>query len=272
MIDITTNTAKQRALVYIDRQMTIIENIFIVSILRGLTTQFNASARLVDRGSLDINQAVNDTGQLTYDALLINYKRIASVFGKIILDSLKTAGFEQRNAAIYETKTFQDEYQAVINRWINFEAGKKITKILRTTKEVIRKIIGKSFSDGLSNVETAKAIRKTGREINRNRALKIVRTETHTVAMKSMSEAMQTTRLIYTKTWVTAGDSRVRSAVFNHVAANGETVGKDEYYTNTGEALFYPGDSRGSAGNIINCRCIEIFNTAEKILRSAKWR
>lgn len=269
MIDLTTNTAKQRALVHIDRQMSIIERVFIIAVLRGLRIQFNSSAKLVSMGSFDFDQAVNENSPVIYEALVVNYKRIAKVFGDLLFDALERVGLEQKSKMSYETKSIKDEYNDAINKWLELEATKKIRQLDKTTKEAIKTIIDKGYAEGLSNAEMATAIRKIGRVINRKRALKIVRTETHTAAMKSMSEAMQTTRLQYTKSWVTAGDSRVRSETFNHVAASGETVGKDEFYTKTGEALFFPGDPRGSAGNIINCRCIEIFNTFENILRRA---
>jgi len=61
------------------------------------------------------------------------------------------------------------------------------------------------------------------------------------------------------KEWLSTDDDRTRGAdpkdEFNHLAADGETVDLDAEFTKTGEALQYPGDPAGSAGNIINCRC-----------------
>ena len=42
---------------------------------------------------------------------------------------------------------------------------------------------------------------------------------------------------------------------FDHVSAHGEEVPSDGLFVMTGEELEYPGDGRGSAGNIVNCRC-----------------
>jgi hypothetical protein len=40
-------------------------------------------------------------------------------------------------------------------------------------------------------------------------------------------------------------------------------VGKDEPFIVMGEQLDYPGDPVGSAGNVINCRCTQIYITED---------
>ncbi len=51
------------------------------------------------------------------------------------------------------------------------------------------------------------------------------------------------------------GDEVVREA---HVLADGQIVPLEDFFFVDGESLFEPGDPRGSAGNIINCRCSSI--------------
>ena len=60
------------------------------------------------------------------------------------------------------------------------------------------------------------------------------------------------------KGWLSTSDDRTRTppdSEFDHVGANGEVVGIDEKFTQTGEDMDYPGDPAGSPGNFINCRC-----------------
>ena len=57
------------------------------------------------------------------------------------------------------------------------------------------------------------------------------------------------------KRWVTVGDSRVRAA---HAAADGQEVPLGSPFVVDGEMLEYPGDPHGSAGNVINCRCVMV--------------
>ncbi len=64
--------------------------------------------------------------------------------------------------------------------------------------------------------------------------------------------------------WLTERDPRVRTPAnddkWNHRAADGQLVGIDDPFLLTGkggisEVLWFPGDPRGSAGNVIYCRC-----------------
>ena len=83
------------------------------------------------------------------------------------------------------------------------------------------------------------------------------------------------------KTWVTAGDEKVRTAPFDHVSADGQEVSLSEPYIVSGQSLRYPGDTElgASPGNVINCRCGSIedrdmimsarFDTREQILQQA---
>ncbi|MBO0947531.1 phage minor head protein [Fibrella forsythiae] len=59
------------------------------------------------------------------------------------------------------------------------------------------------------------------------------------------------------KRWIPVLDGRTRDA---HAAmARKPAVGIDETFIVGGEAMRYPGDPNGSAGNVINCRCTLFF-------------
>jgi uncharacterized protein with gpF-like domain len=62
---------------------------------------------------------------------------------------------------------------------------------------------------------------------------------------------------IVSRTWVTAGDAKVRP---EHAEAEGQTIGIDDAYDVGGESLAYPGDPTGSAAMIANCRCGEVYS------------
>lgn len=61
------------------------------------------------------------------------------------------------------------------------------------------------------------------------------------------------------KQWVARHDERTRST---HAAANGQRVPLDQPFSVGGAALDHPGDRRGPAGEVINCRCITIAASA----------
>lgn len=64
----------------------------------------------------------------------------------------------------------------------------------------------------------------------------------------------------FTKTWVTRGDSRVRSL---HVKLNGKTKKIDQDFwrwPTTGQTISYPGDPKAPIEATANCRCFLILN------------
>lgn len=100
-------------------------------------------------------------------------------------------------------------------------------------------------------------------------AMRIARTEVAGAANGLSYEyagAVNAGGLSLQKTWLSTLDERTRGNgpkdEFDHVGADGETVGMDEPFVLTGEELMYPGDENGSPGNIINCRCTPIFDEA----------
>jgi len=59
-----------------------------------------------------------------------------------------------------------------------------------------------------------------------------------------------------TRTWVTAGDDRVRDA---HAELDGDEVGLNEPFDSEDGPIMYPGDPNASAAMVINCRCTLIY-------------
>lgn len=100
-------------------------------------------------------------------------------------------------------------------------------------------------------------------------AMRIARTEVAGAAngvSHDYASAMSAGGMELQKTWLSTLDERTRGNdpkdEFDHVSADGETVGINEMFEMTGEELEYPGDENGSPGNIINCRCTVIYDEA----------
>lgn len=100
-------------------------------------------------------------------------------------------------------------------------------------------------------------------------AMLIARTEVSGVAnslTNDYGQAVHAGGLTLQRTWISTLDERTRGNdpkdEFDHVSADGETVGMDEPFVMTGEELMYPGDESGSPGNICNCRCALILDEA----------
>ena len=124
----------------------------------------------------------------------------------------------------------------------------------------IKRIIEQGRADGLTLPQIAKLVTDKFLPISRSRAALISRTETHSAssfANHSYHEILQNeTGSKMKKKWVATGDARTRSA---HAAANGQTVDMDEDFTVGGMPMAFAGDSRGGAGNVINCRCVIVY-------------
>jgi SPP1 gp7 family putative phage head morphogenesis protein len=130
--------------------------------------------------------------------------------------------------------------------------------ISQTTVEQMRRLISQGEIEGLSTDQVARNIVKQIPTISRYRANAIARTETHTAANYGSQAAAEATGLNIQKEWVAANDERTRE---DHIDADGQIVGLNESFDVGGEALMFPGDPSGSAGNIINCRCTVAYIT-----------
>lgn len=85
--------------------------------------------------------------------------------------------------------------------------------------------------------------------------VRIARTQTTRLENKARIDAYSVgDKMGYTmiKEWVAVNDNRTRPS---HRHANGQQVSLDQPFNVGGEELMYPGDSNGSASNVINCRC-----------------
>lgn len=258
MIGITNNIAKQRILVELTRMQQNIERMFSKSVGVIINRQFRMAARLIQDYRMNDIYFVFDAERNNFVELLRKYyRRIGKVFFDRFYEDM------EKSFLNFETKTILDEYWDEMNSYIGTTALRKAQSIDNTTRNMFRVILNKGLEEGKSNVEIAKDFRKTGKIQKVWRAKRIARTETHSTSVHSLHTAAKTTRMMRQKEWLSAKDSRTRTSPFNHLFANGERVDVNAFFQKTGESLMYPGDySRGSGGNIINCRCVELFHTS----------
>ena len=163
--------------------------------------------------------------------------------------------YEKANDRGMVTKDFAN-FRRLVEQFIIGVGASKIAQISSTTEDQIRQTIREGVSDGLSVADIARNLRSNAVAIAGVRAAVISRTETHSASQWSQVTAIRDTGLQLRKEWVAAADDRTR---FDHSVANGQIVGQDEKFTVGGEQLEFPGDPAGSAGNVINCRCVLNF-------------
>lgn len=99
----------------------------------------------------------------------------------------------------------------------------------------------------------ARALRYRGENISRTESINALRAGQHE-AIQQAIEVGEIETQDAMKEWDSSGDQRTRD---DHFAADGQRVPFDQPFIVGGEALMFPGDPNGSAGNVINCRCRE---------------
>lgn len=212
------------------------------------------AAKAVEHGMQDFDHFVDEQKDRMTKTINVHYKRVSATFGKEVFDSFdQLKGF----AAPHHVKTMADEFDLSMRQWIIWQTGKQVKDIDTTTRKNLKAVFMKGYGEGLSNREIAKEIRAKSAITNPIRAMRIARTETHSAAVKSVNAAVESTRVEMEREWDAAQDERVRET---HQAADGQRRDQQTPYDVGGEQLMYPGDPSGSAENVIQCRCVELFH------------
>lgn len=177
-------------------------------------------------------------------------KRIIEIFARDVINSLQ-------KSLSHKDDTFDKWLSTVIAAWIASQTGTAAKQTSDTTTQDIRDVISKATAAGeFANYAVAKKILKVkGYSIFRADA--IARTETHNAAMYANKEgAKRVSRLsgiTYLKKWVPVQDARTRDA---HAAMSSHpAISMDSFFDVGGARMDRPGDPRGGAKNVINCRC-----------------
>ena len=153
---------------------------------------------------------------------------------------------------------YQSIWQAKF-AYIGEQVGaQRVTLVSGTAKQTLIKITQQLMRDpqfmSLGDKEKARILRSKFEHYSDYQARRLVRTESTNAAnfatMQSASALFPAQEM--NKVWMTAIDGRERPA---HHSANRQTVQFTKPFIVGGESLMHPGDSNGSAGNVINCRC-----------------
>ena len=186
---------------------------------------------------------------------------------------------EQAKAAFRGLSTKEtDPFEEFVREFINRFGARAIKGLIDTSLDQIRGFVERGIAEGKTLEQIAKEIREAIPSLSRLRAHVIARTETHTAAMYAAHETAKTADVPLTKKWVAGHDHRVRDFgegdgvvdQFSHRAMSGVVVDMDEVFmvpmkTGGKEAMMYPGDPNGSAGNLINCRCVAVHRVKSYI-------
>jgi hypothetical protein len=162
-----------------------------------------------------------------------------------------------------------DVWSEIFKEYATRYAYRIDNELAETTRETIRQSIQDGFDLKLNGAQLSTFIRKKVLgEISRNRANTIARTESTTAAnlgkeqgAKSYFEQQNTTGY---KEWITRIDGKER---ISHHIENDTIIPIDDKYVVGGEEAERPGDPNLSGKQRCNCRCTQIFMSAERYRR-----
>lgn len=233
-----------------------------MQIIGGITRQFGKRYRAeIERASLSMVQTWETMGSIEADSEHV--RRTEAIMKQNWRSSIRAlAGrireqTKARNIPVETKAEAEDAFALYEREFIAMVGAQHVQNVTETTKQQIATQIERGRQAGESSDEIAKSIRERVPVIAGSRANTIARTETHSAGNFAANEQAKQSGVVKKKEWIAANDKRTRDADdrFNHEAADGQTVGMDESFLVGGESLQYPGDTSGSAGNLINCRC-----------------
>lgn len=192
-----------------------------------------ALANGVERGlgprtvALDIVGRINSTGRRAGGIIGLSEPQAAAY----VRAAVELAELDSR----YFTRARRDKrYDAMVRRAI--DSGTPLTnKQIETITGRYADRLLKLRGDTVARTESIAAANGAGQE-----------------AMEQVIDEGLAERGAVQKQWDSTRDGRARP---EHWAANGRRVNIDAPFNIGGEMLMYPGDSNGSAWNVINCRC-----------------
>lgn len=145
------------------------------------------------------------------------------------------------------------------------QSGSQITNIAKSTQLNVMRIVDRSYNEGLSIPDTAKAIRAGMADAAGSRATLIARTE---LAGAVNGGSLAATQIVseaagigYTKVWLTAeGASFPRHEEYDGL--DGQATTLEGYFDVGGYSLQFPGDPDGPPEEVCNCRCTLVYEEA----------
>lgn len=150
-------------------------------------------------------------------------------------------------------------------RMINYsKQGRRERVIARSEGLVIQKLISQTIEQRLGPKDAADYVKdRIATKIDDYQAERIARTEIIAASNAGSLAGAKSTGLPLNKRWVSTNDDRTRPA---HRPQNIQNliVDLDAPFYVGGEELDFPGDQKGRPGNIINCRCTQVYVTKEE--------
>jgi hypothetical protein len=146
------------------------------------------------------------------------------------------------------TFTMTPEQDAILKDMI-FNSG---TKVSETTLGIVEQMIRTANEENWTVGQFAQNLSDKVTDFGPWRARLWARTESAKVDNYGAVEGFKETEFVEKKGWMC---SMIPTSRESHIAADGQEVALDEDFVVGGERMDYPGDPKGSAGEVCNCLC-----------------
>jgi len=162
----------------------------------------------------------------------------------------------------------------ILSNYISQYGQTQAQQILRTSENQIRDLMAGGMARGEAAEAVYLSILDRIPELARLRSTVITRTEVHAAVQFASYQTALRSSIPLTKVWNTVQDERTRDfgevgriSQFNHRVMDGARAPLLSPFLVPNilggvEPLDFPGDPRGSAANIINCRCVQSYERA----------
>ena len=191
-----------------------------------------------------------------FDSYVKVYSEIGTKHGKRVGVQIN----KQINEKNFTIDGFLNEFQRTLINFLATNEGSRITTVRQSYIQYLTQIMTKGIEEGktMSMISTDMTKLIKSRNFYRWQALRIARTETTAASNYAATVSSSVSGVLMDKVWVSALDARTRrepESHFDHYHMNQVKVPLDKPFNVSGEKLMFPGDPKGSAGNVINCRC-----------------
>ena len=210
-------------------------------------------------GVVDVIESVSLDARETKRAIESIYVDTGKDFANWTVDNLQ--GNQKKSSDYF------DDY---MRRYVEERTGEKIKSITTTTRTraiaIAKKVVAQGLEQGLSIDNIAAMLKQRYYNDALYRSVRIARTEVIAASNAGSLHGALSTGLAIKKVWLATKTGHTRES---HMLMDRKAVDMQEYFdvpiiSNSGivegsEKLMHPGDPKGSAGNVINCRCTVVY-------------
>lgn len=233
--------------------MNKMEKVYVPLMQKALKKQIDGIIQHIKRDGIKTAQ-----GNLQSDIVNTNvYTVIRDIYSsaaKLAIKEpiLQVKGIDVRLIELKSSPSYIIEVLRFLDRYL---LGNVVLPISKTTIDEVDRVIREGLDQGLGQDEIVARLEAS--ELTLSRARTIVRTEAHSASQLAQTIAADNLPYQVEKQWIAIEDNRTRLTHSNHGGVDGERVDLDQRYSN---GLMYPGDKKGSAKEVINCRCTQGFH------------